>query len=408
MVIFWLASLVIIAIALAVLAHLAAVGASYKAKVLCSTLFVSERKLDTQYSAEISAESYRILRPITARVDYQRREVTCSLLGFAVKRTAAYRPGLGATLLTDASRTSLLPSALLTSCVPTTTSAPWPEGVAASPSTDGRLARVLDTAFTEPDRRKPRRTRAIVIVKNGRILAERYAPGFAPGMPMCGWSMSKSVLHALVGIAVSKGWLSTDKKDLLPKWRTDARADIRIEDLLRMQSGLAFSEVYANPFSDVNRMLWIAPSTTAYAAAKPLRHAPGRYWSYASGTSNILGRVVRNAVEHAGEDWASFPSRALFTPLGMSSAILEPDTTGDFVFSSFLQASPRDWARFGLLYANDGCWDGKRLLPEGWVAHAMRPASQAPDACYGAHWWLKLPTAMGGGTAGDPPLAGRA
>ena len=170
----------------------------------------------------------------------------------------------------------------------------------------------------------------------------------------------------------------------------------RIEDLLRMRSGLKFSEAYADFSSDVIEMLFNQPDTAGYAARQPLSSTPGTTWSYASGTSNILSAIVRRTVGDAA--YLEWPKRVLFEPLGMTSAILEPDASGTFVCSSFMLATARDWAQFGQLFLQDGVWNGHRILPEGWVSFSTTPTAQSPGSNFGAHWWLKLAAEIGGGT----------
>jgi CubicO group peptidase (beta-lactamase class C family) len=257
--------------------------------------------------------------------------------------------------------------------------------------------RVVDGAFTEPNPKRRRRTRALLVVRDGEIIAERYAAGFSETTPLAGWSMTKSVLNALVGILVGERRLSLNDRALVPEWQPpDPRAGITLEDLLRMRSGLKFSEVYSDFSSDVIEMLFNRPDAAAYAAAQPLAVASGSLWSYASGTTNILSAIVRRVVGDA--DYLEWPRRVLFEPLGMTSAILEPDASGTFVASSFMLATARDWARFGQLFAQDGVWNGTRILPEGWVAFSTTPTPQSLHGNYGAHWWLAVPADMGGGT----------
>ena len=255
------------------------------------------------------------------------------------------------------------------------------------------LRPILDAAFAEPGPRK-KRTRAVVVVQDGAIIGERYAPGITAETPLNGWSMTKSVMGALIGTLVGQGKLSLADKNLLAEWRApgDPRAGIALEDLLRMRSGLRFSEVYADPLSDVTRMLFDGHDAGGFAASRPLEAPPGTFWKYSSGTTNILSLIARRALGE--KDYPHWPRRALFDPLGMASAVLEPDASGTFVGSSFLFATARDWARFGLLYANGG--DG--VLPKGWAAFGASPTPQAPDGRYGAHWWLKLSKELGGGT----------
>ena len=378
------AALAILAWGLAYLWRIAPVSAGYKAKVLCSAIFVSQRDIDTDRADDISADSYRILRIFSARVDRISKTVTVSCFGFR-PRTAVYRPGLGATLgCTD-------PAVQIAAAVD---AADEEIPIVEHPA----LRRIVEAAFTEPNPRRLRRTRAVVIVRNGQVVAERYAPGFSAQTPLPGWSMTKSVLSALVGILVGEGTLALRDKGLLPEWTKpdDPRSDITVEDLLRMRSGLEFSENYADLFSDVNQMLFVRHDSAAVAAAKPLAWLPGTSWQYSSGSTNLLSVIVRRAV---GErDYLGFPRRALFEPLGMKSAVMEPDAAGTFLASSFMFATARDWARFGRLYLQEGLWEGRRILPEGWVRMSVTPTPESPDASYGAHWWLKLQKELGGET----------
>jgi CubicO group peptidase (beta-lactamase class C family) len=155
------------------------------------------------------------------------------------------------------------------------------------------------------------------------------------------------------------------------------------------------------PVTDATRMLLTEPDMGAYAADKPLEAAPGARWQYSSGTTNIVTRGIRTVM---GDDEAylSFPRASLFDPLGMASAVLETDASGTFVGSSFMYATARDWARFGMLYAQDGVWNGVRIFPDGWVAYSRAPAPADRERRYGAHFWLKPPPEYGGAAASLP------
>jgi len=374
--------------------RIAGVGAAYKAKAACSALFVSGLDLDPNRADEVSADAYRIMRLFSASVDRETKTVAASFLGLKERR-AVWRPGLGAALAFR----PLPPAPALPAPRRNDPALPWPGGEAPVPAEPPAVGRVLDAAFSEPEPKRLRRTRAIVVVREGRLVAERYAPGFSAATPLNGWSMSKSVLGALIGTLVGEGKLATSDKNLLAEWRApgDGRAGIALEDLLRMRGGLAFSERYSDPLSDVNRMLFDGPDAGGFAASRPLAHAPGTHWQYASGMTNILSLIARRALGE--EEYPLWPRRALFDPLGMSSAVFEQDGCGTFVGSSFLFATARDWARFGLLHALDGSWNGRRLLPEGWVKLVTTPTPQSPNGRYGAHWWLKLSKELGGETA---------
>jgi CubicO group peptidase (beta-lactamase class C family) len=263
-------------------------------------------------------------------------------------------------------------------------------GRGTAPATlEHRLAAPVAWAFSEPDPAVPRRTRAVVIVHKGRLIAERYGPGFTKDTPLLGWSMTKTVVNALVGILVEQGKMSPGDPVPIREWSGagDPRGKITVDHLLRMTSGLQFREDYGDPLADVIYMLLGVPDAAAYAASKPLEAEPGTRWKYSSGNTNILAYAIRQVVGEAG--YAEFPRRALFDRIGMTSAVMETDASGTFVGSSFMYATARDWARLGLLYLQDGVWAGRRILPEGWVRYTRSPTPSASRQQFGAHVWLQ-------------------
>jgi CubicO group peptidase (beta-lactamase class C family) len=184
----------------------------------------------------------------------------------------------------------------------------------------------------------------------------------------------------------------------LPDWLGDARSAITLDELLRMTSGLAFNEGYKSNTSDVTQMLFASGNAAGFAAEKPLIAMPGARWHYSSGSSNIVMLVLRRTFDSDAE-YLRFPRERLFKPLGMRSAVIEPDASGTFIGSSLMYASARDWARLGLLLAQGGVWQGQQLLPKDWVAYMLSPTPQSPDKDYGAQIWLTLPE------SGDKTLA---
>jgi CubicO group peptidase (beta-lactamase class C family) len=240
-------------------------------------------------------------------------------------------------------------------------------------------------------------THALLVVQNGRVTFERYGEGFDATSTHHSWSKAKSITQALIGLLVKDGKLDIKAPANVPEWRNDARAEITLDQLLRMSSGLKFIEDYApggGP-SDVIAMLFNEgkDDVAAYAAALPLEHKPGTFWSYASGTSNIVSRIASRTLNAYGDAFKQFMATRLFRPLGIQSAIPRFDKAGVFIGSSYCFMSARDFARFGLLYLRGGLWDGQRILPEGWVDYARTPTYQQPGASdlgYGAHWWLGL------------------
>lgn len=380
------------------LAPLGVVGSANKAKLFCSAVFAAGRDPDEVMGAEVGAP---LIEPVGVELDRERQEVLGSLLWFSER--VVHRPGLGCTRVVDTSadalRAQVAPDVL--PATPALDDAPWPRGDVIDPALvpphDGAaLAAVLEGAFAETDPERPVNTRALVVLWRGHLVAERYAPPFDARTPLIGWSMTKSLTNALVGMRVLDGVLAIDAPAGVPEWQgaDDERAAITLDQLLRMSSGLAFSEDYGGLDSDVVTMLFGAGGHDmgGFAAAKPLAGPPDSRWYYSSGTTNLVQRILRGTFErHA--DYLAYPRERLFHPLGMTRSWIEPDASGTFVGSSFGYGTGRDWARFGLLFLQDGVWEGERLLPENWVAYSSTPTPHAPEGRYGAHWWLN---------AGDP------
>jgi hypothetical protein len=405
-------SLVVVALCMLVVggrmtANLLTVGVAYKAKMVCSGLLVSGLDRKTVLG-ELEAEDLQALKYIHTSIDPTGRTVTAGFLGLITRR-AVYREGLGCALIVDDLRPPALPGSrprgemtadtepLLRNAEPRSTGQ-----LGAGNEPDGSLEAVIERAFVEPDARHRRRTLAVVVVQHGRIVAEKYAPGIGPDTPLLGWSMTKSVMNALVGVLVRDRRLAVDAPVSLPEWQHpgDPRATITLDELLRMSSGLCFDEGMTSVGSDVMRMLFGRGDVAAFAASKELAFAPGTTWQYSSGTSNIIARVIRNVLRDEAA-YLTFPRRALFDRLGMKSAVLETDASGTFVGSSYMYATARDWARFGMLYLQDGVWNGERILPEGWVAYTTSPAPADAHRRYGAQFWLQVPEEYAGA---DPLL----
>ncbi|MDR3553961.1 MAG: serine hydrolase [Syntrophobacteraceae bacterium] len=387
----------------------ALVVTGFEAKNLCSDVFVSRRTPASVRSVDLKPVGPLYpLRFADARIDYRQRTVTASIDGLA-ERKAIFRHGLGCTLMTGDMERTQLPSGGISASAGDdhgSQNGVWPDGELVDTehlphALDGnKLKRAVDWAFREPDPDHLRRTRALVVVYDGRIVAERYAPGFGVNTPLPGWSMTKSVFAALAGILVGEGKLSLKSDGLLPEWsgRQDPRRKITLDALLHMSSGLAFQENYSSPFSDVTVMMFGTGDAASFAANEPLLFRPGVKWHYSSGTPNIISKVMRNTFE-SERDYLEFPMRALFDRIGMKSAVVEPDSSGTLVGSAFMYATARDWARFGLLYLRDGMWGKDRILPECWVQYCTTP-TQVSGKKYGAGFWLRIPREFRSG--GEP------
>jgi len=367
------------------------VGAGFAAKVTCSLVFVSgqeaERVLDDYVAHELAPFGAWIHAEVGGR------EVVATALGVPRAR-AVFRPGLGCTQLYDGAAAASLPGADVAppSRSPLDPSVPWPLGGAALPEpVPGPIEAALDRAFAEPDPEGEyrRQTTAVVVAHNGRLVAERYAPGYGPATPMLSWSMAKSVTATLVGLAIGEGRLAHRAPAAVREWSDadDPRRVITLDQLLRMSSGLRFDERY-RATTDASVMLFTAPDTGGFAARKPLEAPPDVVWSYSSGTSNLVSRMLRDAFGADLGAMLRWARERLFDPAGLTSAFLETDASGTFIGSSFAFMTARDWARFGELHRSDGEWFGRRILREGWVRYVTAPTPAAPRGGYGAHWWL--------------------
>lgn len=376
--------------------------AAYKAKSLCSAAYVSGRDIGNGAIADVSEGPLEPLKFLTTKIEEADKSISVSLFGFRPS-TAVYREGIGSTLAIGISPEELRSQTQHPR--PDFTSAPdklWPQGnrVILPSEVAGldllKLNQVVDKAF---DNRA--QTRAVVVVSDGRIVSEKYATGFSADMPLKGWSMAKGVTNALIGILVRDGKLSLKDQSLLTEWSSpgDPRAEISLDHLMRMSSGLRFKEDYSiDPEGDISMMLLRTGNASKFAAAKTLAKPPGTFFQYSSGTSNILSLIIRRTINNDAE-YYRFPYRELFHPIGAGTALIERDASGTFVGSSFLYAIARDWARIGLLYANDGVWEGNRILPEGWVDYSRTPTPTDPKGGHGAHFWVKIQ-----GQSSRPPL----
>lgn len=355
----------------------------FGAKHLCSCHFVAQRTESSVLSTELARYPYRLA---DYQVNSDEQSASSSIFGMATRK-AVYRPGAGCVLLVD---DAALPEAAQLQRLTTqpTSSYLIPQNTNLLTGVNyAQLQSALDWAFAEPDPEYFKNTKAVVVVYNDTLVAERYAPGFSPQTPMPGWSMTKSVINAMVGISVRQSGIDVNDPAPVPAWQeeNDPRQGITWDNLLRMSSGLAWDETYFG-VSDVTRMLYLSEDMASVAIQQPLKVEPGEEWYYSSGTTNILSFLLR---QHWGDEaYYALPYQQLFQPLGMSSVVMETDLSGTFVGSSYMLATARDWAKFGLLYYHDGVWQGERILPEGWVNYTTKPVEDAPFRKYGAQFWL--------------------
>ncbi|MBK9754030.1 MAG: serine hydrolase [Nannocystis sp.] len=356
----------------------------YVARNTCSAVLLAGRD-----PAQVAAEDMAPYPFVSTTVDREQQLVRATVVGLAA-RTAVYRPGLGCALAIASDSDTLRAQGFEPPRAPAS-AAPWPQGDGDSTDPDppgldrAGLDAAVAAAFSEPDPESLRRTRAVIVVYDGAIVAERHADGFDRNTLHLGWSMSKSVTNALVGILVGRGQLDLQAPAPVPAWADDPRRAITLDQLLRMSSGLEFDERYG-ALADATHMLFEVDDAAAYAISKPLAHPPDTVFSYSSATTNILSWIVRQQFT-SDAAYHRYPHEALFAPIGMRSAVFETDATGTLLGSSYVHASARDWARFGLLYLQDGVWNGARVLPPGWVDYSRTPTPTSETRDYAAQFW---------------------
>jgi len=257
------------------------------------------------------------------------------------------------------------------------------------------LARAIDALFADPD--SIGETRAVIVLRNGRRIAERYAPGYHENTRFLSWSMAKTVTGVMTGQLVSDGRLRLDEGVPIPAWQRpgDPRGEITLRQLLQMRSGLRHTEA-GKPYhaSDEVRMLFLdgRDDMAAYAESQPLEAVPGRKFEYSTATTVILadlaGRVLSGggSIEARRQAVSDYLRTRLFEPAGMTSAIAEFDNAGTLIGGSMIHATARDWARFGEFLRNKGAVKGAQIVPVAWIAFMTRPSPRNP--AYGAQVWL--------------------
>jgi CubicO group peptidase (beta-lactamase class C family) len=360
------------------------VATGYVAHNICVKTFVSGLDPQTIFAEASDRSGIRLLRHVLVfQLDRVGRTVDASTLGLFRSR-AVFHEGLGCVEQHGSKPPYLLRSDIEALKTPKTPPLlPEIAGPAVVEPSDPALRAALDHAFEEPADPPFRRTKAVVVVHNGQVIAERYAPGIGVDTPLLGFSMTKSVVNALIGILTQQGLVTPSMPAPIPEWHgaDDPRREIEVEHLMRMTSGLDLDET--NSGFDPSSRMFLQDDTAAYAVDARMIAPPGTRWHYSSPTTQILARIVRDAVG-GPEQTLALAWRELFNPLGMRNVTLEFDGAGTLQGSTYMLASARDWAKFGLLYLNDGVVGGKRILHEDWVDFC---AAATLDTDYAAGFW---------------------
>ena len=353
----------------------------FAAKDVASCMFVAHRPLESIEAVDINFFPVNLT---SLEIDTVAKTVKGNFFGFG-EQVAVYRQGIGCALVADGDYEE---ARAMRSVIATYPAYPetvyWPTGdkmrnVAPANLNKEKLEKAMADALAEGN------TRAIVVAYDTAFMAEAYADGFDKNTPLLGWSMTKSVTSALVGILVKDGKLDVNAPAPLEEWQNDERKHITLDHLLHMTSGLEWEENYGD-ISDATVMLYMKGDVAKYAISKPAAYPPDSLWYYSSGTTNIISEIIKRTIGDQ-QIYLNFPRDVLFNRIGMRSAVMETDASGTFVASSYLYANARDWARFGLLYLFDGVWNGDTILPPGWVDYTRAEAPNSGGK-YGAQFWL--------------------
>jgi CubicO group peptidase (beta-lactamase class C family) len=400
-VVWWLVALLSFVLIFAALAWIFRIAPSIRvatavvSQTICGGVFVSGLPVDRVFAEEIRSNSgLKILvKRLNFAVDPSRKSVVTTWAGhFAA--VATYTPTYGCLL--GESGSSPAPSVPATNLAALAPTSPTPVATSAATAAEDssaliapanpKLTAALDAAFAESRPNAHRQVRAIVIMRDGKIIAERYAPGIAPETPLLAYSVSKSVINALIGILVGDGKLDVNARAPVAAWAptADPRRVITLDELMRMTSGLSLAENDTG-LDPVSRMLFRENDMAAFAERAQLKAAPGSTFEYTSGNTLITSSIVRDAVGGHAEDVRRFAATRLFDPVGMQHVAMDFDHAGTPVGSTRFYASARDWARFGQLYLDDGVVNGNRILPQGWVAYSTKPTL---DSDYAGGFWV--------------------
>lgn len=354
---------------------------------LCSAVFVAGADPDAYYRQVLGPDLAGFGALVRHHIDRDKGEVTASLAG-GFRSRAVYRGAEGCLVVQGPVRP---PAAASAPTGPALLPAIAGPGVVTP--TDPALVAALDRAFAADPKGPANITQAVLILHDGKLVAERYAPGYGVDTPMHGWSMTKSVTNALIGVLVREGRLKVTGPAPIAAWSdpADPHHAVSVDSLMRMTSGLDYGQSLTQDwkvaFDPTAQMVFAAPDMAGLVEHAPMSSAPGAIWRYANGNTLLLSKLVRDAAGGDGPSVLRFAHAELFDKLGMTHTTLELDAVGTPIGASHMWAPARDWARFGMLYLDDGVVGGQRILPEGWIDYSARLTPGSEAFGYGAGFW---------------------
>ena len=361
---------------------------AFAAKGMCSSVFLAGKDQKRIQTEDLSFFPISLAKTV---IDFDNKTATSTFFGLA-KRKAIFREGLGAVIVLDTPEKELLQSGFtLPKAGYSQDTIPWPKGdILSDTLVPGvnyeRLAAFIDTCFDAPGSEPSKKTLGIVVVYNNQLIAEKYLDGYNYTTMFHGWSMTKSITGAMAGILYDQGLLDPEEPARFDEWQNDDRRNITVKNIIQMSSGLKWYENYFT-ISDATVMLMQNDDMLSSVTDNPLEHVPGSFWNYSSGDANLLSGILRKKIGN-DRQYQLFAYNRLLHPLGMLNTKVETDATGLFVASSYSYGSTRDWARFGLLFQNNGVFAGDTLLSREWVDFMKTPA-EASNHNYAGTFWLR-------------------
>lgn len=361
---------------------------AFAAKGMCSSVFLADKTPERVHAEDLSFFPISLAK---CQVNYEEKSVTAKVLGLA-KRKAIFREGLGAVIVLDTPEEELKKTAF---SIPDPGYAqdtiPWPKGDILSNDLPGgvdytSLEKILDEAIDAPGSEPLKKTLGVAVVYDNELIGEAYLDGYDEFTRFHGWSMTKTITGMLAGVLVDEGRMDIKSPADIAEWANDDRKNITLENILHVSSGLDWLENYFT-ISEATVMLMRSEDMFTSAASCKALYEPGTYWNYSSGDINLLSGLIRKAINN-DEEYHGYAYSRLFHRIGMLNTVVETDASGLFVASSYSYGSTRDWARFGMLFLNEGIFEGDTVLNPEWVEYMKMPAP-ASDGYYAGTFWLK-------------------
>lgn len=355
----------------------------YAAKNMCSCVFVAGRE---QKDIETNDLNFSLVKYASNTIDFENKTVTSSFWGMRSQK-AYYNEKIGCSMVNKGKPFNTenidiqFPKKLTASSafVDFTSKKEIPSNI-----NKEKLQNAIDKHFQEVEGENTRNTRAFLVLYGNQLITEKYSEGFDKDTRQLGWSMAKSIMSTLTGILVQQGKIDINQPTGIETWQNDERKKITWNHLLQMNSGLEWEENYG-AISDVTKMLYAEDDIYSFAVNHKLDGTPGKTWKYSSGTSNILSGLIRKQLDD-DEAFLNFANKELFNWIGAESMVLETDPSGTIVGSSYAWATPRDWAKYGLLYLQNGKVADQQIFPDWWAEYTATPA-EGSEGKYGAQFW---------------------